>query len=288
MKYIKGCLLLIALLSAHYLSAHERRANFNVDAAVRSADLIFLGTVVDVNYASSGGSAAESEVLPHTFVTYQIQRLIKGNPRQAQERITLRFLGGRGKEAEFLYPANYPLFDLKDVDVIFVKGNTARSCPLIDCAHSRMRALQDVIYNDRGQQVVLTPKQQLAFGKFEQKEEILTHQVSQTLIKAVLSKEESEGGPEAELPAGRQFTTQALINFLDAKVKQMFTPDQLARLPIVPSANVQVPFTVKPLRTLRPKILRATPQRPVVRPTPQDLMEEREFNRNEQNPVIRR
>lgn len=284
---VKLALLILMLFGSHYLEAHERRAQFNVDVAIRSADMIFLGTVKNVAYASSTGRGAEAEILPHTFVTYQIMRLIKGNPQQAQDQLTLRFLGGRGKEAQFLYPANYPLFDLGDMDVIFVKGNTVSSCPLVECANSRMRSLQEMIFNDRGQQVVMTRKQQLAFGKFEQKQEILTHQISQTTIHAVLSKEESEGGPDVELPIGQQINTQTLVAFLEAKVKKMYPPDQMAKWPIVPSANIQMPFTIKPLRTLVPKALRPVPPKPIIKPSPADQLEEQEFNKNEQNPVIK-
>lgn len=288
MSKLKLSLLVLMFLGSHYLEAHERRTRFNVNEAIRSADMIFLGTVVNVNYASSAGRGKEAEVLPHTFVTYQVQRLLKGNPKQAQDQITLRFLGGRGKEAEFLYPSDYPLFDLKDVDVVFVKGNTTSACPLVECANSRMRAIQELIFNERGQQVVFTRKQDLDFGKFEPKNEILTHQVSQTTIRAVLSKEESEGGPDPELPIGQQFNTQMLVAYLEAKVKAMYTPEQMANWPLVPSANIQQPFTIKPLRPLVPKSLRPVPRKPINKPTPADLLEEREFNKNEQNPVIKR
>ena len=288
MSKVKVLLLVLMFLGSHYLEAHEKRTHFNINETIRSADMIFLGTVVNVNYASSAGRGEEAEILPHTFVTYQIQRLLKGNPKQAQDQLTLRFLGGRGKEAEFMYPSNYPLFDLKDVDVVFVKDNTMSACPLVECANTRMRIIQDLIFNERGQQVVLTRKQEVDFGKFEPKDDILTHQISQTTIRAVLSQEESEGGPEAELPIGQQFNTQMLVAFLEAKIKAIFPPEQMANWPIIPSANIQVPFTIKPLRALVPKALRPVPRRPIRKPTPADLLEVREFNKNEQNPVIKR
>lgn len=276
----------VFLLSALSTRAHDSRKLFDINVAIREADLIFVGQVVDVSYGMSTGNTQDLESLPHTFVTYQIMRLLKGNPKQNQTKLTLRFLGGRGQEASFMYPANFPLFDMNDQDMIFVKGNTVRSCPLVDCAATRMRLITDLVFNERGQEVVLTKRQRVGFAKYFEREEILTHKVSQTVIRAVPSKLTSEGPSESELAIGTPFKVSQFISFVEAKVTALYPPGSFDNSPLVPSADPKQAFTIKPLRAALTKQI--TPPRRRTPPTNADEQKEAaEYNKRQGNPVIK-
>lgn len=80
---------------------------------VRVAELIFQGEIVDIVYRMSSQRSEEDERLPHTFVTYQIEQVLKG--QTTEYPFTLRILGGLSKErGEFLTFGGRPNFDIGD------------------------------------------------------------------------------------------------------------------------------------------------------------------------------
>lgn len=266
--------------------AHNKRAKYNINASVRGAEHIVLAQVTDVSYAMSKGDN-NSEVLPHTFVTYQILKVIKGNPRQANDKITLRFLGGRGNEATFMHPSNYPLFDIGDQDVLFLRGNARNACPLLRCGEGRFRSIQGLLYSDKGHEVIQTKRQEVDFGKHQALPEVMTHTVSKTTIYLKEAGRSSEGPPEAELPVGTQFKTEAFINYVNTKVKALYPPEVLDKWPMIPATDPRTPFVVKPLRDVRSRTVRDFPYKPVVPPTDADRLEQQRYEQNQGNPVIK-
>lgn len=287
MRRILLSIIFIILGLAGKVFAHEKRAKFNADVAVRTSEFVVLAKVTDVSYRMSKGDNG-AEMLPHTFVTYQIERVFKGNPRQANDKFILRFLGGRGDQASFMHPSNYPLFDVGDQDVLFIRGNLKATCPLHDCAIGRFRVIKGLMYNERGQQVVLTRKNELDFAKFQPLDEINTHKVSQTTIYLKQGPSESEGEPEPDLPIGRHLPVSDFTSIIQTKVKTLYPPDVLDKWPMIPSADPRVPFFVNPVREMKVRIPRALPYKPVVPPSENDLFEQREFEKNQGNPVIKR
>src|SRR5512147_3187982 len=65
------------------------------------ATLIFEGTAIRVEYRNSDIESREDVALPHTFVTFRIDRLLKGASQDGGE-ITLRFQGGPDGEGNTL------------------------------------------------------------------------------------------------------------------------------------------------------------------------------------------
>src|SRR5215204_737300 len=62
-------------------------------SSLRKADFIFEGVVTAVDYKSSRALGTGQRAMPHTFVTFEIRKVYKGNPGPL-ETLTLRFLGG--------------------------------------------------------------------------------------------------------------------------------------------------------------------------------------------------
>lgn len=266
-------------------SAYERKAKFNINTAVRGAQFIFYAKVVDISYGMSKEGKGY-EVLPHTFVKFEIKKVLKGNPRQAQDKITLRFMGGRGEQALFFHPGEYPLFDIGDEDILFIRNNNKSGCPLLNCAEGLFRSISGKIYNDMGQQVVLTRKREVDFGVREKLQEVLTHQVSQTTLIRKDEESESEGKPEADLPIGEHFGTESFLGFVEGKVLSLYKRETLDKWPIFNSSDIRTPFFVKIPNQVRGKSIVNKPYVPITKPSERDLRELRDLEKNQGNPVL--
>ncbi len=255
-----------------------------LDDMIKSADAVVVGKVVGVQYAISSDGQRESETLPHTFVTYEVSRILKGSPQQSV--ITMRFLGGRGKESDFMMVHNSPLFSTGNEDILFVRGNQRAACPLVGCGEGRFRIINGMAYSDVGQQIVLTKRQMLGFGQYDILQEIMSHQVSQTTIHRKIVTETGEGKPEQGLPIGTHLRGAGLIDFIQQRVLQLDPNRQWERLPPIVSANIQLPFTINLPKPTKAKKAREIPVRKQ-RQTPAEILEENLFKRNDGNPVIR-
>ncbi|NQD37261.1 hypothetical protein HPT27_09500 [Permianibacter sp. IMCC34836] len=135
MDTCKGLLLPIALLAASAaVKAHLPALASPISDLSRDAELIFQGKVIDVRYQNS------IEGLPHTFVTYQIEDVLKG--KAPGKTITLRFIGGvmqAGDKQRRLQVSGVPEFIQGAQDVLMVNGNQKRICPLVRCAEGRFQ-----------------------------------------------------------------------------------------------------------------------------------------------------
>jgi len=121
---------------------------------VSRSDLAFHGTVVGIEYVNSLPAADSASGIPHTFVTYRVHSVLHG--RVPAEEITLRFLGGYDFESDtYLAASVSPQFDLGDEDVLFVRGNGASPCPLVENSEGRLRVIDGQVYSDTGRAVSL-------------------------------------------------------------------------------------------------------------------------------------
>lgn len=147
----------VSLILAGSALAHgsvDRDAEGRLVALVRNAELAFVGQVVDVRYdvEKTGGQVGEESTepaqLPVTYVTYAIEKVVFGKP--AEEKLTLRFLGGPDGSGRFFSVSGVPRFQLKEQDVLFVRGNGAEGCPLVTCQYGRFRVLRGGVFNAFG------------------------------------------------------------------------------------------------------------------------------------------
>ncbi len=260
-------------------SAHDPRKKPDIQTLIRAADFVFLGTVANVDYKLSSG---KGEILPHTFVSYRVEKILKGNFNG--NLMTLRFLGGRGKEAQFMVSGETPLFDVGDRDVLFVKGNTINACPLATCATGRFRSIKSLVYDDEGRDILLNPRNAIARGKFNQLDEVLTHHVSQTVLRKVIVQSKAEGPQDGGIVKGKHFDEQSFVAYVDGIVRQLYTPEQLKAMPPVAIADISKDFLVRKPAEVAPKVPAAIAAQEVL--SPEDQAELDRYHKNGDNPVL--
>lgn len=119
--------------------------------AVSKAELAFYGQVSDVKYRLS------QEGVPHTFVTFSLQKSIRGRVRdpgqkrpQGPRLVTLRFIGGPKGNGSYLTVQGVPHFNRGDQDVLLVHNNGVVPCPLVRCERGRFRVLNNRVYTSQG------------------------------------------------------------------------------------------------------------------------------------------
>lgn len=119
------------------------------DQLVSQAELIFQGTVTDVQSQWTGEGAQRHIV---SFVTFKIDEQIKGD---AGVTYTLRMLGGTVGD-QTMEVTDSPKFAAGDRDILFVENNGRQFVPLVGIMHGRFRVQRDagsgreVVANDHG------------------------------------------------------------------------------------------------------------------------------------------
>ncbi len=123
---------------------------------VKEAELIFEGVVIDKVYKESSQRDDNDEKSPHTFITFQIDRILKGANDEGSE-ITLRFAGGLNADEDgFAVTEGVPFFDLEDRVILFVAGNQRRYCPLAGWQQGLYAIIYDELYNSSSQGIMFT------------------------------------------------------------------------------------------------------------------------------------
>ena len=178
-----------------------RAEDIALDAMLREAAFVFEGTVQKVTYRHSepvGGSTDAG--LPYTFVTYSVEKIIKGS--YSGTELTLRFLGGpTGHGDEILMLPNYPLFDPGEHDILFVTGNTHFECPLVGCSRGRFRFINGLIVNENGQTLMFNADGSLQVRSPIEHDDLRNHNMGE---KFTIQKER-DSEPLADEQPGRGY-----------------------------------------------------------------------------------
>jgi len=178
----------------------------------------------------------------------------------------LRFVGGvdTAKPGEIVEVPHYPHMDLDDRDILFVRKNTIKACPLVRSEEGRFRAIRPPgvtttrIFSDMGHQVlrVVNPspgRDEADLGPYQHLPEVTTHFFSNCKdckLETQIEEPPNEfslpgqggGSPEAGQPRGAQFTEAQFDSFVDLVVAQTHTPSELQNLPPVVSADIGKAF----------------------------------------------
>lgn len=141
------------------------------------AELVFQGTVSAVSSVLASPAERGGERLPHTFVTFLVERVFKG--RVLDRTITLRFLGGVTANGGYMMSSSAPLFDVGERSILLVRGNGVAKTPLVGWRQGRLRVVDGRVYTDEGRDV-LTAGQTIGFGRRRALEEVLTHRIAGT------------------------------------------------------------------------------------------------------------
>lgn len=119
------------------------------DAIAAAADAVIHGTVIAVDYRMSADGDGG---LPHAFVTYDVHEVLAGTVES--NPLVLRFIGGPDSRGDFLMVGHTPMFDIGNEDILFVRGNGAAGCPLVECEHGRIRIHEAAAYGPHGTAMV--------------------------------------------------------------------------------------------------------------------------------------
>ncbi len=266
----------IYLLIFCTLLSNTVMADSEFNNTLREADIVFEGTVESVeNRIADIGSTPGELVLPYTFVTYKVDRFLKGN--LSLPRVTLRFLGGVDSEGAFMFEAHQPLFDTGDHDVLLVRNNNTAPCPLVGCARGRYRMVDGLLVNELGQTLELADDT-LHAGQAVDLEEINTHKVSDRLTIQRESASELNGQDvvDAEsLPPpklGIRPDPAGFVSFMERKIQESHSYIELEQVSSFENAD--------PDEKINDPIMRSVSSTSVAPPVsaqsqiPEDVLEE--------------
>lgn len=131
---------------------------------IRQADFIFEGTVTQINHRNAEPSGVNQVRIPHTFVTFQIQRIFKGSSA-AGNTITLRFRGGPDGMGRTLSISGIPQFQLGDREILFVRRNGVDFCPIVGWEQGRLRVVRGNVFDEHGRELWIAPSGDFLFGE---------------------------------------------------------------------------------------------------------------------------
>ena len=157
----KAAAILAVCSSAWAVLAHSPNDSGGLPTKVRQSSLILYGEVVDIQYRNSDPTKEQPQGLPHTFVTYRVIDVLRGNA--PSEKVTLRIPGGADGQGGIYMETTAPVFARRQTDVLFVRGGEIQDCPLVDCVEGRFRVHENQVFNGWGVPVV-DAKEDLRIG----------------------------------------------------------------------------------------------------------------------------
>jgi len=247
---------------------------------LNDASFVFQGRVERVEYRGSDTDAAHPRSIPHTFVTYRIDRLLRG--RVPGATVTLRFIGGVDPQGNILRPSVVPLFDVGDEDILLVTGNGRDACPLAGCAAGRFRLIGGRVYSDGGRELLRSAEDRLVLGQPADLEAVTVNRIGNDVIRQVEVVEPGEATAELEPAQGEPLTPESLPFFL----QRLLTGFGIAPpAQTTGNADIKQKFFI----TFGPKaapIAPAAPAGPDTPRTPQERREVEALRANGGNPVL--
>ena len=148
---------------AKFRAAPEAEPGIDFVTPAASADLVFHGTVTDIQYVLSEPIAAEGGRVPHTLVTFAVHDVFQGSADG--DSVTLRFIGGLNETTmRYLVRCESPQFDVGDEDILFVRGNGELACPLVGDSQGRIRIISGQAYTDAGRSLYVGSDGELRVG----------------------------------------------------------------------------------------------------------------------------
>lgn len=147
---------------AGFFRLGTEHGEFDFVEMLRAAELVFEGTVLDIQYRQSQKLQEDEVELPHTFVKFQINALIKG--KFTPTTLWLRFLGGPAPDGRVLRVGHSPLFSVGDRSILFVRHNMHAACPVIGGGNGHLRIHEGQVYTDDGRPLRWNSEAQIEIG----------------------------------------------------------------------------------------------------------------------------
>lgn len=209
---------------------------------LRAADFVFQGVVTSIDYASSE-PVGDSPALPHTFVTFSIERVFKGQRPLASDReITLRFLGGAAPDGRVLRTSLTPYFTKGQREILLVKNNGEYTTPLSYGPGRRFRLIDGEVYSEDGREVVIDSVGRLGFGEWHELDVVRTIRIGGQVFERHYSRPVDENGRGIAQSPTDGVTTEAFVEYLARLVETAHDPAELASASPVESMDPALPF----------------------------------------------
>ncbi|MEQ1929439.1 MAG: hypothetical protein ABL957_02760 [Parvularculaceae bacterium] len=116
-----------------------------------AADLVVLAEIVSVDYRNVAISGQQHQI-PNALVTVKPIRVFRGAAPNGP--LVLRFIGGPDGRGGIVGFSGVPMFKAGERNILFIKGNGDKTCPLANCEWGRFRVLGDAVYNTHGTPVL--------------------------------------------------------------------------------------------------------------------------------------
>jgi hypothetical protein len=216
---------------------------------VKRAELILQGVVARVDYRMSTVRTSADARWPHTFVTFQVERILKGRHTGLSNLFTLRLTGGANATAgRFMRLEGCPDFDVNERVVLFVRRNERALCPIAGWGQGRFRIADGQVFSEPGREVWLAPSNRLLFGpRHDLPEERIHHRGGSVYATRVRGPRGAEGGTSPQSVAGVRLSLPGFLDYVSSVVKRVHSALELSSLPAVTSASPDRPFYVAPL-----------------------------------------
>jgi len=238
---VAACMMLVGSANTWALDIPSQR----IEQQLLDAEFVFQGAVVNVQRRFAQKENTGDIGVPYTFVTYRVERVLKGN--YAQPLATLRFRGGPAEAAgQFMIVEGYPLFDVGDQDLLLVKGNNTFSCPLVGCSEGRFRSINGLVVDELGRKILIHSDGSLTKGTPIDSSAITTHQLTDKM--RIERHEVNDSGPGEtsqldQTPANATVAEPAgFASLIEQTIYKSHSPERLAGLPLFQSADPSKPF----------------------------------------------
>lgn len=240
MKKLFFSTLAIILLSVS-VKASENENTFDIGQMASEANLVFQGTVVNIDYRQSQAEG-EQEALPHTFVTFEVDEVLYG--KAPRGRFTLRLFGGSSDDGTIIMMGGAPHFDLGDEDIIFVAGNGTSECPLIGCDNGRFRLFDNHVYNEYGQAIIEDDKGNIHKGKRIHHEAFTTFRIRGREYKLSSQVDEGTVGIRGTSKNNEPIDINHFIELLRQKIAESHPEDPYGMKKQAKNLDKNAPFSI--------------------------------------------
>jgi hypothetical protein len=135
---------------------------WSLESAVKRSEAIVRGSIIDIVYRESE-SGEGLLVAPHSFVTYQIEKVLRGEVEG--DKLTLRFFGGfEPSTGRIMLGPGELMFRVGNRDLLFIAGNGKTFCPLVSCGLGRFRVVDGAVFGNLGLAIRIRDDGHLIFG----------------------------------------------------------------------------------------------------------------------------
>lgn len=213
-----------------------------------SADAVVEAVVTNVQYRLSAAGAGGA--LPHTFVTFDVTRVIRG---EADGPLTLRFLGGLFPDGRFMDDTTAPLFDIGERSLLLLAADTDVDVPLVGARYGRLRIVDGRVYDDFGHPLAFDAAHRPVFGRAVPLPEVADHTLG-AFGRPFNPRLRELPRPDARLTPGSDgagVPHPTVAATLDEVVGWMRALAPSGRARRVTAADPNVPFAARPLPAVR-------------------------------------